>query len=139
VQDQLSDTHQLGAGASSAVETDSGDGDDAREGDCEEGDSCRGGSECWVDLGVGVIAREGRLGGVDGGGRVDQGSWGDGDCREVEGDSEHGEGDEGVVRIVGGEMNRGRSRSSLFSLSSSNSQLRFLVFFAGTGAVGESA
>jgi hypothetical protein len=50
-----------------------------------------------------------------------------------------GEGDGGVVCMVGGEMNRGESRSSSLYLSSSNLQWRFRVFFAGGGAVGESA
>jgi hypothetical protein len=68
------------------------------------------------------------FGGVNGSGSVDQGSWGDGDCGEEKGDGKRGEGDGGIVRIVGGEMNRGGSRSSLLSLSSYNWQRRFRIF-----------
>jgi hypothetical protein len=41
--------------------------------------------------------------------------------------------------MVGDEMNRGETRSLLLCLSSSNSQWRFCVFFAGGGVVGELA
>ncbi len=44
-------------------------------------------------------------------------------------------GDEG--KKVGGEMSRGWFGSSLYCIRSSSSQRRFLIFFAGSGAVGE--
>jgi hypothetical protein len=41
--------------------------------------------------------------------------------------------------MVGDEIDRGKTGSSSLCLSSSNSQRCFCVFFAGVGAVGESA
>jgi hypothetical protein len=122
-----------GAGASSGAGVGSGSGEDGREGDGGGGDyedvgGSRSGGEGWISLGMGVIVRGDCLGGVDGG---DQGSWGDGRCREGEGNGERGGSDGGVGLRAGGEMRRERLRSSLFPLRSSNSQRRFRVFFCG--------
>jgi hypothetical protein len=59
----------------------------------KKGDGSRSGGEGWINLGIGVIVRGDCLGGVNG---SDQGSWGDGHCREEEGDGERGDGDGGV-------------------------------------------
>jgi hypothetical protein len=78
---------------------------------------------------VDVIIRGGRLGEGDVGEGVDQSGWGTRGCDEERGDGERGKGDGGVVHMVGGEMDRGGSMSSLMFLSSSNLQRRFRVFF----------
>jgi hypothetical protein len=101
-----------------------------------------GGEDDGRDIGVeevgGVIIREGRLDGVNSSGGIDQNVWGSGGCGEEGGGEEGGEeeggkeegggdeeggvskcgkGDGGVFRMVGDEMNRGETRSSLLCLS----------------------
>jgi hypothetical protein len=76
----------------------------------------------FVTFRVNVIVRGGRLDGVAGGRGVGHSDWGAGECRKEWREGERTGKDGGVVRMEGGEMDRGGTVH---------------VFFPGSGAVRE--